>query len=119
MRRFYAPPTQFQNGFVSLNPDETRHLREVLRLREGAVVQIFDGESKEFLCVIERITKQETSLKIQEEIAPPAPESDLNLTLAAALLKGEKLGKISLLEWFSALDNQSRIEVQKTWEMEN
>ena len=90
MRRFYAPPTQFQNGFVSLNPDETRHLREVLRLREGAVVQIFDGESKEFLCVIERITKQETSLKIQEEIAPPAPESDLNLTLAAALLKGEK-----------------------------
>nr|MBA2493266.1 hypothetical protein [Acidobacteriota bacterium] len=36
-----------------------------------------------------------------------------------ALLKGEKLGKISLLEWFSALDNQSRIEVQKTWEMEN
>jgi 16S rRNA (uracil1498-N3)-methyltransferase len=90
MRRFYASPNQFQNGFISLNPDETRHLREVLRLREGAVVQVFDGEGKEYLCVIEKTTKNETSLKIQTEIAPPAPESNLNLTLAVALLKGEK-----------------------------
>jgi len=90
MRRFYASPTQFQSGFVLLDPDETRHLREVLRLREGAFVQIFDGEGKEFICVIEQINKKETSLKIQEEIAPSAPESGLNLTLAVALMKGEK-----------------------------
>jgi len=90
MRRFYASPTQFQSGFVLLDPDETRHLREVLRLREGAVVQVFDGEGKEFICVIEQINKKETSLNIREEIAPPAPESGLGLTLAAALLKGEK-----------------------------
>ena len=90
MRRFYASPTQFQSGFVFLDPDETRHLREVLRLREGAVVQIFDGKGKEFLCMIEQINRKETSLKIREQIAPPATESDLDLTLAVALLKGEK-----------------------------
>ncbi|HEY0659495.1 MAG TPA: 16S rRNA (uracil(1498)-N(3))-methyltransferase [Pyrinomonadaceae bacterium] len=94
MRRFYAQPTQFQSGFVLLDADETRHLREVLRLREGANVRIFDGEGKEFLCVIEQINKKETSLEIQEEIAPPAPESDLKLTLAVALLKGEKFDTV-------------------------
>ncbi len=90
MRRFYASPTQFQNGFVTLDQDETKHLREVLRLREGAVVQIFDGEGKEFLCEIEQTNKKEIILKIREKIAAPAPESDLSLTLAVALLKGEK-----------------------------
>lgn len=94
MRRFYAQPTQFHSGFVALDADETRHLREVLRLREGANVQIFDGEGKEFLCVIEQINKKETSLKIQEEVAPPAPESSLNLTLAVALLKNEKFDTV-------------------------
>ena len=90
MRRFYASPIRFQNGFVSLDADETRHLRDVLRLREGAVVQVFDGEGREFSCVVKQSNKKETLLKISEEIAPPASESGLNLTLAVALLKGEK-----------------------------
>jgi len=90
MRRFYASPTQFQSGSVLLDLHETRHLRDVLRLREGAVVQIFDGEGKEFLCEIEQTDKKETALKIQNQIAPPAAESELNLTLAVALLKSEK-----------------------------
>ncbi len=36
-----------------------------------------------------------------------------------ALLQGEKPEPISILDWFSALDQQSRIELQKTWEKEN
>ncbi|HEX8289900.1 MAG TPA: 16S rRNA (uracil(1498)-N(3))-methyltransferase [Pyrinomonadaceae bacterium] len=94
MRRFYATPTQFSDKFISLEADETRHLREVLRLREGACVQIFDGEGREFLCIIEKINKKETRLEIQREIAPPAPESDLHLTLAVSLLKGEKFDTV-------------------------
>lgn len=94
MRRFYASPTQFSDGFILLDANETRHLREVLRLREGVTVQIFDGEGKEFLCVIEKINKKETRLEIQREIAPPATESELSLTLAVSLLKGEKFDTI-------------------------
>ena len=90
MRRFYASPEQFQSGVILLNEDETRHLRDVLRLREKAEVRVFDGAGKEFSCVIESISKQEAALRIRSEIAPYAPESDLNLTLAVALLKGEK-----------------------------
>jgi len=90
MRRFYAPRENFTTGKITLNLEETRHLRDVLRLRAGEKVQVFDGAGKEFLCEIESVSKKETSLQIIEEIAPAAPESDLDLTLAVALLKGEK-----------------------------
>src|SRR3954467_4861472 len=90
MRRFYASRENFSNDKVTLNLDETRHLRDVLRLREGEKVNVFDGAGKEFLCAIETISKKETALKIIEETAPSSPESDLDLTLAVALLKGEK-----------------------------
>ena len=90
MRRFYAPPENFKTARIILQLDETRHLRDVLRLRGGERVQVFDGAGKEFLCEIENISKKETVLKIVAEIAPAAPESELDLTLGVALLKGEK-----------------------------
>lgn len=90
MRRFYAPPENFETAGIILNTEETRHLRDVLRLRAGEKVRVFDGAGKEFLCGIETIEKKETRLKIIEEVTPAAPESNLDLTLAVALLKGEK-----------------------------
>lgn len=90
MRRFYAAPENFKNEKVLLSEDETRHLRDVLRLRENEKVKVFNGENREFICEIEKIEKRQTILKIIEEIAPLAAESDLNLTFAVALLKGEK-----------------------------
>lgn len=90
MRRFYAAAEQFLTNSVSLNLEETRHLRDVLRLKEADKVQVFDGNGREFLCEIERIGKKECILQILSEIEPSAPESKLNLTLAVALLKNEK-----------------------------
>lgn len=94
MRRFYAPPENFRADKITLGLDETRHLRDVLRLRQGEAVQIFDGEGREFVCEIETIAKKESVLKIIKEIEPSAPESNLDLTLAVALLKGEKFDLI-------------------------
>ena len=90
MRRFYAQPNQFDGQIVKLAVEETRHLRDVLRLKPGDRVQIFDGDGREFLAEVESIAKRETLLKIIEEIEPPAPESDLDLTLAACVYKNDK-----------------------------
>ena len=90
MRRFYASREKFDEHKIALGLDETRHLRDVLRLREGEEIRVFDGEGKEFLCEILKIEKKETFLEIIKEVLPTAPESDLDLTLAVALLKGEK-----------------------------
>ena len=90
MRRFYAPPENFHAEEVKLDAEESKHLRDVLRLRAGAEVFVFDGLGNEFRCQIESIGKRETALKILEKVSPKSPESNLNLTLAVALLKGEK-----------------------------
>lgn len=90
MRRFYAPVSSFTEDGVVLAEDETRHLRDVLRLRPGAEVYVIDGEGMEFRCRVERIDKRTTHLAIIEASAPTAPESPLDLTLAAAVLKGDK-----------------------------
>jgi 16S rRNA (uracil1498-N3)-methyltransferase len=90
MRRFYAPPENFRDDEITLDFEQTKHLRDVLRLGEGANINIFDGEGKEFSCAVRTIGKRETVLEIIAAVNPRAPESSLDLTLAIALLKGEK-----------------------------
>jgi 16S rRNA (uracil1498-N3)-methyltransferase len=75
---------------VTLSDDETRHLRDVLRLQIGDEIYVFDGAGREFHCAIGTIGKDSTQLKVIAEVEPPHPESPLHLTLAIALLKGEK-----------------------------
>lgn len=90
MRRFFAAPENFSRNEVVLSEEESRHLRDALRLRRGEIVSVFDGAGNEFLCRIETIERKKVSLSISEKTSPPAFESDLNLTIAQALLKGEK-----------------------------
>jgi 16S rRNA (uracil1498-N3)-methyltransferase len=95
-RRFYAPPEAFapDGAGVTLSAEETRHLRDVLRVRSGDDVSVFDGEGREFACVVEeaggRGRDAAARLKVLGAAEPPSPESALELTLAVALLKGEK-----------------------------
>jgi 16S rRNA (uracil1498-N3)-methyltransferase len=90
MRRFYAPPEQFQEQTVVLTTEETRHLRDVLRMKPGDEAQVFDGDGHEFLTTIATIGKRETILRIIREIEAPAPESSLDLTIAASVYKNDK-----------------------------
>jgi 16S rRNA (uracil1498-N3)-methyltransferase len=91
-RRFYAPTTAFDNkqASVTLIADEARHLREVLRLKAGDEVYVFNGEGKEFLSRIEESQRDTARLQVIREVEPARPESHLQLTLALALLKGDK-----------------------------
>ncbi|MEO8574425.1 MAG: 16S rRNA (uracil(1498)-N(3))-methyltransferase [Pyrinomonadaceae bacterium] len=90
MRRFYAPPESFDGQIVKLAVEETRHLRDVLRIKAGENAQVFDGNGREFLVEVESIGNRETLLKIMKEIDAPAPESDLDLTLVACVYKNDK-----------------------------
>jgi 16S rRNA (uracil1498-N3)-methyltransferase len=91
-RRFYAPPIAFGMDEKSaiLGPEETRHLRDVLRLHSGDEIYVFDGAGHEFHCAVETIAKDSTALRVISEVETTRPESPLDLTLAIALLKGEK-----------------------------
>ena len=91
-RRFYAPLSAFAANLrsVTLASDEARHLRDVLRLKVGDEVYVFNGAGKEFHCRVQESRRETARLEIIGEVDPARPESRLQLTLAVALLKGEK-----------------------------
>jgi 16S rRNA (uracil1498-N3)-methyltransferase len=92
-RRFYAPPGAFAEGGagVVLSEGESRHLRDVLRLRAGDEAYVFDGEGREFACVVADEGRRGGSarLEVRGAAEPQSPESPLELTLALAMLRGE------------------------------
>jgi 16S rRNA (uracil1498-N3)-methyltransferase len=91
-RRFHAPPNAFNltEQTVTLGSDEARHLRDVLRLKAGDEVYVFDGRGREFRCTVSTSKRDAAELKIEAEVEPAKPESQLQLNLCIALLKGEK-----------------------------
>lgn len=91
-RRFFAPPEEFapDGSRLKLSAEEARHLRDVLRLGRGDEVFVFDGEGGEFRCVVEEMGRDHAMLSVSNEVEAARPESKLRLTLAVALLKGEK-----------------------------
>ena len=89
-RRFHAPPTAFTQTTVTLAADEARHLRDVLRLKPGDEAYVFDGLGHEFRCTVSNTRRDVAELRIEAEVDPAKPESQLQLNLCVALLKGEK-----------------------------
>lgn len=95
-RRFYAPPSAIDQTLqiVNLDKAEARHLTSVLRLHPGDEVFVFDGIGHEFRCRVTETTGKTGALALAEAVAPARPESPLQLSLAVALLKGEKFDLI-------------------------
>jgi len=87
--RFYAAPSSFNETSVRLDADEARHLTRVLRLGSGARAFVFDGEGVEHECEVARVAKHEVDLNLLRRL-DDVIESPLRLTLAQALIKGDK-----------------------------
>ncbi len=88
--RFLAADLDPVAGSASLSADEAHHLTHVLRLRFGDEISVFDGSGHEYRARIERVTREGAQLKLLDEIAA-APEPAVRLTLAQAILKGDKM----------------------------
>jgi len=72
-------------------PEHTaHHAREVLRLRAGAGVRIFDGAGHEWDAVLDEVSRRSVCARVLHPVAA-RPESPLRLTLAMAALKGDRM----------------------------
>src|SRR5258706_5022405 len=91
--RFLAESLDVDAGVARLPEDEARHLAQVLRLGAGDEVAVFDGAGREFRARIERVARDGAELRLLEEV-PAAPEPAVRLTLAQAVIKGEKMDDI-------------------------
>jgi 16S rRNA (uracil1498-N3)-methyltransferase len=76
-----------------LDDDEARHLSQVLRLRAGDEVTVFDGAGREFRARVERVSRGGADLALLDESAAAA-EPAIRLTLAQAVLKGDKMDDV-------------------------
>ena len=87
--RFYAPHSNFTESSVTLDAEESHHLTRALRLSEGARVFVFDGLGNEWECAVAGAGKHEVELNLLRKLEDEV-ESPLDLTLAQALVKGDK-----------------------------
>jgi 16S rRNA (uracil1498-N3)-methyltransferase len=87
--RFHIPEAA-PGARVSLPEHAAHHAREVLRLRAGAMVRVFDGAGHEFEATLETVTRQEVRARLGPPTAP-RPESPLRLVLALSPLKGDRM----------------------------
>lgn len=78
---------------MSLPIEEGRHLARVLRLVPGDTVTVFDGRGNEFLARIEHARRDDVRV-VPVARTQPAREAAVNMTLAQAVLKGDKMDAI-------------------------
>jgi len=78
---------------VALPPDETEHLTRVLRLGAGSHVRVFSGRGAEFDAVVEEVGKDVVRVRLGLP-HDPAREARLSVTLAQAVLKGDKMDDV-------------------------
>lgn len=73
--------------------DEAEHLTRVLRLSIGDRVRVFNGRGAEFEAVVDTADRESVYLTIGSPCTP-APEPRVAVTLAQAVLKGDKMDDV-------------------------
>lgn len=87
--RFHVPAAA-SLAQVELPDEAAHHAAHVLRLRVGSDVRVFDGAGHEFEARVESLGRNRVSVAVGAAVSP-RPESPLNLILALAPLKGDRM----------------------------
>jgi 16S rRNA (uracil1498-N3)-methyltransferase len=87
--RFHVPDAA-PGARLALSEHSAHHAREVLRLRSGAPVRIFDGVGAEFEAHLDEVSRRSVSVRLGARVMPRA-ESPLRLVLAVSPLKGDRM----------------------------
>jgi 16S rRNA (uracil1498-N3)-methyltransferase len=90
MPRFHLAPESWQAGV--LTGDEARHLSQVLRIKPGETITVFDGLGRRAEAEVLTVSRDQVSLKLGEARTPPPPLPAI--TLAQAIPKGKNMDLI-------------------------
>jgi len=88
--RIYIEPIKIKDILSIHDKDIVRKIYNVLRLKKGQAIAVFDGEGKEYSYSISSIDKQSLIIK-KEEIVRDILASDKRITLGFPLMKEEKI----------------------------
>ncbi|NLU51339.1 MAG: 16S rRNA (uracil(1498)-N(3))-methyltransferase [Clostridiaceae bacterium] len=90
MHRFIVKPGNVNNGYVTLEDEDLKHLRQVLRLGAGDIIRVFDGNGLEYEAELIDVDKNKALAKIISSFSPET-EPNTKVTLFQGLPKGEKM----------------------------
>ena len=92
MHRFFLPPVDWQPDSLVLMDSEAHHCRDVLRLKPGDKVVVFDGRGRELTAEITSAGASQVQLrKLHEAQTPPLR---CRITLGQAIPKGKNMDLI-------------------------
>jgi 16S rRNA (uracil1498-N3)-methyltransferase len=92
MHRFYMSPEDWNKGALGLAGAEAHHARDVLRMRVGEKLVIFNGRGREITAEIVDLGKNEIGLrKLHEAETPPL---QCRIVLGQAIPKGKNMDLI-------------------------
>lgn len=99
------------------------HLVRVLRLSAGDRIRVFNGRGDEWLATVDEAGKRRVSARLDQP-SRPAPEARVPITLAVAVLKGDKmdgvvrdavmLGVIAVVPVVTARTEISRAAIERS-----
>jgi 16S rRNA (uracil1498-N3)-methyltransferase len=93
MNRFYVPADQIKGDQVTITGSDVNHIKNVLRLKIGDKIEVFDGSQKSYLVEIRAVPagRQEFIRGIILSEIRKNTEPGIKVTLAQCLLKGKKM----------------------------
>ena len=92
MNRFYVNEAVSGGSIVISDPEQLHHLRDVLRLKPGDEVAVFDPAGEEFLAEVSGLERKKAVLAVKSR--RPAPPERLKITIACAVPKKSRMDDI-------------------------
>lgn len=94
MRSFFLGDNTILDAEATIGGELYRHMARVLRLKQGAEVELVDAEGRRHAGVIGEVGAKTLTVRIAATSAAPVEEPGLRITLYQGLPKGEKLDLI-------------------------
>lgn len=90
--RIYSPQSLENKTTCELGEDNLKYLKQVMRLKQGDRINIFDGFGREFEAVIQNFSLNAVFIEMGKPVLSEARE--IRITLAQALPKARKMDTI-------------------------
>ncbi len=89
MPKFFVPPENISGGFITINADNSVHIKRVLRMRCGESLTVSDGTGTDYEC---EITDMADGIVCKIlDMTKNATEPNIRVTLYQALPKASKM----------------------------
>lgn len=93
MPRFFVDKKQISGEFINIIGDDVKHIKKVLRLREGEEIEVCDGEGEDFECKIESLSDDVVKALIINRF-PNTAEAPIELCVYQGMPKNDKMDYI-------------------------